>query len=105
MSRFIIFDLGKPPREQEAPACLDSLEPIRELIPLPRGYVEHVNVLFEGKRAHMFVHEEGLLLGLPRNDPATKIYRAAWLARHPKDDPESLSYIIGPAVLYTGELL
>lgn len=38
--------------------------------------------------------------GLPRNEAATPIYRNNWLRQHPKDEPESLPAIYGPAVLF-----
>lgn len=40
--------------------------------------MEHVTVLFEGKRGDMFVDETGALDGLPANAAATDIYYAAW---------------------------
>jgi hypothetical protein len=61
---------------------------------------EHVAVLHDGKRTDMFVNENGLLMGLPRNPGATVIYRNNWMSSHPKDDPESLNFIVGPAVLF-----
>ena len=48
----------------------------------------------------MFVNETGIVKKLPRNDEATRLYRANWLKRHPKDDPESLPYIAGAAVVF-----
>ena len=68
------------------------------------GMLEHVTVLHDGKRADMFVDDEGLLKGLPRNDAATVIYRNNWLTAHPKDDPESLPAIYGPAVLFSRQV-
>lgn len=62
--------------------------------------MEHVYVLYYNEQRDMFVDEMGLWKGLPRNEEATTIYRAAWLARNPGDDPETLSYIGGPAVLF-----
>lgn len=61
---------------------------------------EHVTVLFEGRRADMFVDECGVLDDLPRNDAATAIYRANWLIQHPNADPETLPYIAGVAILF-----
>lgn len=37
---------------------------------------------------------------LSRNDEATTIYRAAYMAQHPDHDPEGLPYIAGTAVLF-----
>lgn len=62
-------------------------------------YFEHVSVLFNGERADMFVDETGVNDGLPRNEAATAIYRAAWLRSHPDVDPESLPHIAGIAVI------
>lgn len=71
------------------------------LTPLLDGAdLEHVSVLFEGRRADMFVDEIGANKGLPRNEPATTIYRANWLAQRPEERPESLPAIYGPAVVF-----
>lgn len=70
---------------------------VNPIIGLP---LEHVSVLYNDKPADMFVNEEGLLTGLPRNEKATAIYRAATLKRHPKADPEKFPFIVGPAVLF-----
>lgn len=73
---------------------------IRALLVLGKAYPEHVSVLHESKRADMFVHEDGHGDGLPRNEAATAIYRAAWLRDHPADEPETLPWIAGPAVIF-----
>ena len=62
--------------------------------------LEHVSVLHDGRRADMFVDDMGVLKKLQRNEAATKIYRANWLAHHPDANPENLSAIYGPAVLF-----
>lgn len=67
---------------------------------LDGAHMEHVTVLFEGRRGDMFVDEEGQLKGLPRNDAATAIYRAAYLSRQPKADPESMPDIVGTAIVF-----
>ncbi|MBD8493856.1 hypothetical protein [Pseudomonas syringae] len=72
---------------------------IKPIIGQNRNY-EHVAVLFEGKRADMFVDEEGRLVGLQRNDSATAIYRNNTLTAHPGTDPEMLDYIVGTAMLF-----
>ena len=38
--------------------------------------IEIVRVLYKDEPAQMIVHESGLLLGLPRNEEATELYRA-----------------------------
>jgi hypothetical protein len=76
---------------------------IKKLVePLINGPLEHVTVLYERRRADMFVHEHGhkLTPPLPRNDAATAIYRTNWLTQHPGADPESLPFIAGVAVLF-----
>lgn len=78
------------------PALKAIVEPF-----LDGGDLEHVTVLHDGKRTDMFVDECGSLKGLPRNEPATSIYRNNWLTQHPKEDPESLPAIYGPAVLFS----
>jgi len=79
-----------------------SLDDLRKAV-LPQlnaTYFEHVNVLFEGAAADMFVDETGHHSHRPRNELATMIYRAAWLDAHPADDPEDLPWIAGPAVVF-----
>lgn len=72
---------------------------------LDGGDLEHVTVLYEGERHDMFIDELGATslqpgYPLPVNRRATEIYRAAWLAQHPGDDPDDLPAIHGPAVLF-----
>jgi hypothetical protein len=47
----------------------------------------------------MFVDETRDHQRVRRNE-ATRLYRANWLKRHPKDDPESLPYIAGAAAVF-----
>lgn len=73
--------------------------------------LEQVSVLadFGGgtryEQLDMFVDDEGLIKNLPRNEAATLIYRrAAMMGKAripPPTDPESMSYIAGPAVLFS----
>ncbi|QGY05566.1 hypothetical protein MMSR116_29465 [Methylobacterium mesophilicum SR1.6/6] len=78
-----------------------GLAELRDVLePILGGRLEHVAVLHEGRRADMFVHEDGHGEGLPRNEAATAIYRASWLERHPADPPETLPWIAGPAVVF-----
>jgi len=57
-----------------------SLKKMQEWV---EGYVEHVTVLHNGTRAHMWVNEEGRICGrwADRNPTATEIYFAASRAR------------------------
>ena len=73
---------------------------LRPLLDIGDAYPEHVSVLHAGEPADMFVHEDGHSAGLPRNEAATAIYRASWLQLNPKDDPEDLPWIAGPAVIF-----
>ena len=51
------------------------------------------------RAADMFVDETRDHQRVRRNE-ATRLYRANWLKRHPKDDPESLPYIAGAAAVF-----
>jgi hypothetical protein len=62
---------------------------------------ERVAVLHDGQATDLFVDENGLLKGLPRNERATAIYRHNWLTQHPGTDPETLPWIVGVAVLFS----
>lgn len=67
--------------------------------------LEHVTVLWQGKRADMFVSEYAHMVlatraPLPRNDRATDIYRTNWMSQHPDQDPETLPTIAGTAILF-----
>lgn len=75
----------------------DLLTPLLDGAPL-----EHVYVLYEGRRADMFVDEMGHVrnVPLPRNEEATAIYRANALKRGMASDPEDLPWIAGPAILF-----
>jgi hypothetical protein len=69
-------------------------------------FIEHVNVLadFDGgmdfKRADMFVDEDGHAKKRPRNEAATLIYRRNAILHQGVKDPEEISWIAGPAVLF-----
>ncbi len=54
---------------------------LTEMQEFVEGYIEHVNVLYKGKRTTMIVNDEGAVKGLPVNEAATKIYWAASAAR------------------------
>lgn len=78
-----------------------GLAELRDVLePILGGRPEHVAVLHEGRRADMFVHEDGHGEGLPRNDAATAIYRASWMQRHPETNPNALPWIAGDAVIF-----
>jgi hypothetical protein len=89
------------PRDPGYVALRELLAPL-----LDRGPLERVVVLadFEGGNdfapTDMFVDENGHLKSLPRNEKATSIYRCASLQRSPDMDPESIPFIVGPAVLF-----
>lgn len=79
-----------------------NYELIAELVePLLGGRAfEHVSVLHEGRACDLFVDDVGQINKLPRNELATKIYRARAMKLDPNLDPESLNWIAGPAVLF-----
>lgn len=109
LTRLLIMRPDQPheTREIDLPrepgfAQLDAL-----LTPLLDGAgLEHVTVLadFSGgtdyMRADLFVDEEGIKKRLPANGAATAIYRRNWMQQHPEQDPETLPYIAGPAILF-----
>ena len=79
-----------------------GLAELRDVLePILGGRHEHVAVLHEGRRADMFVHEDGHGLRRPRNEAATATYRASWMGRHPATDPETLPWIAGDAVVFS----
>lgn len=78
-------------------------ERLKEIVEphLDGNLMERVRVLRDdGEYTDMFVDDAGLLKGLPRNEEATRIYRNNWLVQHPGTDPETLSPIVGTAVLF-----
>lgn len=71
------------------------------------GPMEHVRVYtdFEGgldfRYLDMFVHECGQLLGMSRNDKATRIYRNNVMVNAiPTPSEHELPDIVGPAILF-----
>lgn len=101
--KITIFRPGEPAEERELPgAGVFGYDALRALLTplLDGGNLERVNVLHGGIYTDMFVDEIGLLKQLPRNEPATAIYRNNWLTQHPGTDPEVLPAIYGAAVLF-----
>ena len=60
--------------------------------------LEHVSVMYHGKQTDMFVCENGKLLGMPRNEEATGIYRTNRVRLG--QAPESISFIVGVAIIF-----
>ena len=58
------------------------------------GYIEIQPVVFNGETGQMILNEEGKLLDLPVNIPATIIYRT---------NRETDDYIAGPALVLMGK--
>jgi hypothetical protein len=82
-----------------------TLKELRSVITplLNGGSMEHVRVLnpaIPDDSLDLFVDEIGHLKGLPFNEEATRLYRAAHLATYPGDDPHELPWIAGDAVLF-----
>ena len=80
-----------------------NLNQLRQIIEphLDGERLEHVTVLWNGRRTDMFVGENSAINGrMIRNVRATEIYRNNWLTQYPDTDPESLPAISGPAVIF-----
>lgn len=79
-----------------------GLHRIRSLLRpiLDGGDPEHVTVLWKGERTDMFVDEVGGAKGLPYNEVATGIYRAASLRYRPELAESGLPFILGTAILF-----
>jgi hypothetical protein len=71
-------------------ACVPFAELKRRLTaadPIHKGcFIEHVNVYWNGGRAHMFVDEDVTFKEVRRNERATRIYYNASLQRLGRDD-------------------
>lgn len=63
--------------------------------------VERVFVLHKGQYTDMFVGETSAIIGAPRNEAATTVYRNNVMTHHPKEDAEKLPAIYGDAVLFS----
>jgi hypothetical protein len=87
------------------PGC-EKLLAIIEPILGQHHYLERVSVLADfagGEKREpldMFADENGHYLQLPFNQAATKIYRHAYLSRNPDTDPDTMPYVVGPAILF-----
>lgn len=103
LTAYTIYRVGQEPEKTEAELPSEpGYHALKGLIsPLLDGAdLEHVTVLHEGTRHDMFVDEMGSVKGLPRNEPATAIYRNNWLTQHPSVDAESIAAIYGTAILF-----
>lgn len=83
------------------PGKVPNLDSLRKVIEphLDGQKLEHVAVLWNGKRCSMFVGDHSAFDRI-RNVEATAIYRNNWLTQHPGTDPEDLPAVSGPAVLF-----
>ena len=90
--RSVTLDLPEKPNYDQ---LKKALEPY-----FKEAYTEHVNVLTDEGYTDMFVDEDGFTKHLQRNEKATKLYRNNWLKQHPHVHPESMNYIVGPAVIF-----
>ena len=105
--KILIYRPGSAqPEERDVQlAANPSYQQLRDLITplLDGGDLEHVSVLFEGRRADMFVDELGHVKNPPlrMNKAATAIYRASKMKQQPHIDPEELNWIAGPAIVFS----
>jgi hypothetical protein len=60
--------------------------------------------VISGEIKDMFVDDIAGMKDLPRNELATELYRAEYLANHPDADPEPLPVIYGSAVLFDEQI-
>lgn len=90
-------------RSAELPADPDYFQLKALINPIigERNDFERVAVLHKDKAVDMFVDENGQLKGLPRNERATAIYRNNYLKQNPGTNPETLPWIVGPAVVFS----
>lgn len=125
MKRIVVL----PPEGPER--VLEAVPTLQEMQAIVGGYIEHVRVLREDLPGYvytsMIVNEDGLRLGLPRNERATAIYlanvrrqypgeanpdraarvrmRKAYEARGAKVfvlGPDAEPQIVGPAIWFDG---
>lgn len=78
----------------------DQIKAVIQPIIGEKQNAEHVTILLDGKRSDMFVDEDGHAFRLPHNPAATEHYRRNWLTQHPEQDPETLPFIVGPAIVF-----
>lgn len=101
--RKLTFHIYRPGHSQEGKGVMlwtGSFQDIRGKInELVDGQYEHVAVLFNGRRADMFV-EEHSAGSMPVNELATKIYHASSLSRDPKADTSTWPKVYGPAIVF-----
>ncbi len=94
-----VYRPGQPVEHGEK-LWLGSFSEIKPMInEFVEGRLEHVAVLFNGRRADMFV-EEHSAGNLPINEEATKIYHASSLSRDPTADTRDWPKVYGVAVLF-----
>lgn len=101
--QILIPDSANSPLQFEPVIAIPSFEMMKRMLDFDKDtLIEHVNVLYNGKHAHMFVDEEGLLKGLHMNIFASTIYWQATINQHDKGEIilAALSPIAGPALLY-----
>lgn len=98
--KLFILKPGQPREVRELGKIAFGYDNIKKIVePLLGGQgLEHVSVLFEQRRADMFVGENSANNGSPVNPDATTIYQAYAVSRGEK--PADLPSIYGPAVIF-----
>lgn len=99
LTRYTVFRPGEAPETDEidlpeAPNLVDLGEVLAPVFPGAR--LERVAVLHDGKRADMFVDENGHAKGLPDNAEASAVYQAFARSKGMRND----HMIAGAAVLF-----
>lgn len=93
MGKLHIYKPGQPVEVIERDQC-PSLAEMQAMV---GGYIEIVDVMFNGKRCQMIVDEDGFGKQLRVNESATTIYHATALRRGASPLP-----IVGTAVVFEG---
>lgn len=81
----------KEPDEDGAP----SLERLQEVV---GGYIEHIQVMYDGKLRDAYINEEGKLQDpmLPLNRTATRLW---WMAHGIQHPSEARDVLVGPVAI------
>lgn len=106
-TKFLVLEPGKPAIEGEVdwpekPSRQQMRDVVLREAPGVGTSPEHVTILGPDNetRCDMFVHDEGVRLGLPINDEATVHYHRASIVSQGLAHHESWPKVHGPAVLF-----
>lgn len=90
-------------RQLERKLTLEEYQKIVE------GYIQVMQVRYEGQVCDMVINEEGLVLGMPDNVQATELLEAYWLEQYglPEErvPPGMVAHVVGDVVVLIGHRL